>query len=119
MGGVGVNVMEWNPAVSCDLMELGFHAAGRPYETLRVMYDMQSLFHMVITKPQQRLNLTKSLDETLKWTNSFSSDTYSTSRPLRALKAPSSMQLMWFLSSWLRITQKTHKDSRSVPAEQL
>lgn len=29
-------------------------------------------------------------------------NTYSTSRPLMALKAPSSMQPMWFLSSWLQ-----------------
>lgn len=27
-GGVSVNVMEWNPAVNCDLMELGLHAAS-------------------------------------------------------------------------------------------
>lgn len=52
-------------------------------------------------------------------------NTYSTSRPLMALKAPSSMQPMWFLSSWLQkhkndidkdlITKKNTTSSHCIP----
>lgn len=41
--------------------------------------------------------------------NSITSDTYSTSKPLSALKAPSSTQPMWFLSSWLQSTQERQR----------
>lgn len=39
MGGLlGVNVMEWNPAVSCDLMEL--NAANPLYKTRRGYFEI-------------------------------------------------------------------------------